>query len=409
MSLAEDAVLERLNSVLEPGRTLTLAEKGSSAEGDDIDEIHAHENFRIFATMNPGGDFGKRELSPALRSRFTEIWVPQISAREDFELVLNLVLGPSLSKTLADPMLTYVDWYNAEICGEKNSFFLDFTLSLRDVLGWARFIVECTAKVQSTARDSLSKTYQLFLHGAALMHLDGLGLGTGLDSQEAQIAKSRAFEFLSSLVPENNLAEASVGFTSTPDPTSSYVSTTSDFGVLPFTIKTGTHPIPPKLDFSMTAPTTNLNLSRVVRAMQLSKPVLLEGSPGVGKTSLIQALAAASGHKLVRINLSEQTDIGDLMGSDLPVPSDSPSSSSEPKFSWCDGIFLKALKGGDWVLLDELNLASQTVLEGLNSTLDHRAQVYIPELSKTFDCPPTFRGKEERGAKRHAMAASVAS
>ena len=31
MSLAEDAVLERLNSVLEPSRTLTLAEKG----GDD--------------------------------------------------------------------------------------------------------------------------------------------------------------------------------------------------------------------------------------------------------------------------------------------------------------------------------------------------------------------------------------
>lgn len=25
--------------------------------------------------MNPGGDFGKRELSPALRSRFTEVSV----------------------------------------------------------------------------------------------------------------------------------------------------------------------------------------------------------------------------------------------------------------------------------------------------------------------------------------------
>ena len=34
---------------------------------------------------------------------------------------------------------------------------------------------------------------------------------------------------------------------------------------------------------------------------------MLEGSPGVGKTSLVQALANATGHPLTRINLSEQT------------------------------------------------------------------------------------------------------
>lgn len=34
--------------------------------------------------------------------------------------------------------------------------------------------------------------------------------------------------------------------------------------------------------------------------------VLLEGSPGVGKTSLVAALGRYSGHTVVRINLSEQ-------------------------------------------------------------------------------------------------------
>jgi len=51
---------------------------------------------------------------------------------------------------------------------------------------------------------------------------------------------------------------------------------------------------------------------------------------------------------------------------------------------------VSALQAGDWVILDELNLASQTVLEGLNACLDHRAEVYIPELQRSFACPPSF-------------------
>ena len=51
----------------------------------------------------------------------------------------------------------------------------------------------------------------------------------------------------------------------------------------------------------------------------------------------------------------------------------------------------QAIKGGHWVLLDELNLANQGVLEGLNAILDHRQEVFIPELSMTIRCPPSFR------------------
>ena len=43
------------------------------------------------------------------------------------------------------------------------------------------------------------------------------------------------------------------------------------------------------------------------------------------------------------------------------------------------------------MLLDELNLAPQAVLEGLNACLDHRSTVYIPEIDRSFPCPPSFR------------------
>ena len=42
----------------------------------------------------------------------------------------------------------------------------------------------------------------------------------------------------------------------------------------------------------------------------------------------------------------------DLLGADLPVEGGLPG-----EFAWADGPLLAALKAGDWVLLDELNLA----------------------------------------------------
>lgn len=60
-------------------------------------------------------------------------------------------------------------------------------------------------------------------------------------------------------------------------------------------------------DYALSAGTTAMNAQRLLRATNLNKPILLEGSPGVGKTSLVGALARASGNTLVRINLSEQT------------------------------------------------------------------------------------------------------
>lgn len=71
ISLADDSVLERLNSILEPDRTLFLIEETSSSE---FREIVAHNEFQFVATMNPGGDYGKKELSPALRNRMVEVW-----------------------------------------------------------------------------------------------------------------------------------------------------------------------------------------------------------------------------------------------------------------------------------------------------------------------------------------------
>ena len=37
--------------------------------------------------MNPGGDYGKKELSPALRNRFTEIWVSSVTEIDELRYI----------------------------------------------------------------------------------------------------------------------------------------------------------------------------------------------------------------------------------------------------------------------------------------------------------------------------------
>ncbi|RHY33814.1 hypothetical protein DYB32_001374 [Aphanomyces invadans] len=354
INLADDAVLERLNSVLEPARGLVLAEKG-----DDAEHITADPKWRILATMNPGGDFGKRELSPALRNRFTEIWVPSLSSVSDLAIVVKDRL-PASCAYLAPSVMQFVQGFNSQFSSQG------WKVTLRDLLSWLNFMQV------STLPPAMA-----FVQGAGLSILDGLGLGSTQSLHAATTARTAAYGLLLAALPPP-----------VPDvlPSMTWESNDTVCGVSPFFIPRGPQaPVP--LPFSLAAPTTMTNLQRVLRALQVPRPILLEGSPGVGKTSLIHALAQLSGQTLVRINLSEQTDVADLFGSDLP--STDPDATSP--FTWCDGVFLRALKAGQWVLLDELNLASQSVLEGLNACLDHRGTVYIPEIDKSFHCPSTFR------------------
>ncbi|XAR49907.1 hypothetical protein NMG60_11004090 [Bertholletia excelsa] len=376
ISLADDSVLERLNSVLEPERKLALAEKG----GSDLEIITAHPNFFLLATMNPGGDYGKKELSPALRNRFTEIWVPSVNDINELSIIaLQRISNPELS-CIVDPLLNFWKWFNHLETGR--------ILTVRDLLSWIAFIDVTDGNLQPE---------EAFLHGAFLVLLDGLSLGTGISRSDAAVLRDRCLSFLLDQLKVVNPAAVNSSFSTMQNYgwgdvgnsggilSNDSIRCDTHFGIHPFYIAKGDDHIQAE-QFEFMAPTTCRNTLRVLRAMQLPKPVLLEGSPGVGKTSLIVSLGKFSGHSVVRINLSEQTDMMDLLGSDLPVETD-----DGVRFSWCDGILLQALKSGSWVLLDELNLAPQSVLEGLNAILDHRAEVFIPELGVTFKCPSTFR------------------
>jgi midasin len=359
ISLADDSVLERLNSVLETQRTILLAEKGTN---DSF--IEAANGFQFFATMNPGGDYGKRELSPALRNRFTEIWVPSLSDLEDVFQIVESKLRDGY-KPFSTTIVRFAEWFGQNYRSSSSK-----SISVRDVLAWVNFMNECPSP----------DPYFAVLHGAAMVYIDTLGANPAallaIKPDTILEEREKCLQQLSVLLNWDVRSIYSRSIEVKQDEQSFYV---GDFSISIEGIKEYDS------DFAFNAPTTKLNAMRVIRALQVRKPILIEGSPGVGKTTLIVALSRACNKRLTRINLSEQTDLMDLFGSDIPVEG-----AEAGHFTWRDAPFLQAMQRGDWVLLDEMNLASQSVLEGLNACLDHRGEVYISELDQTFKRHPNF-------------------
>lgn len=77
--------------------------------------------------MNPGGDFGKKELSPALRNRFTEIWCEPCEKRDDLVAIVekNINTGISMGKQedgssgIGSKIMDFIEWFGKTEIGKR--------------------------------------------------------------------------------------------------------------------------------------------------------------------------------------------------------------------------------------------------------------------------------------------------
>jgi midasin (ATPase involved in ribosome maturation) len=184
-----------LNSVFEDGRALILSEKSSS----EAIKIVATGDFNIVATMNPSGDFGKKELSPALRNRMTEIWVESYFLQDTFmdlyshkepkihtsisnnidlwlissKMAENQLKGLQTSEiekisTVLFNMIGFVNFTLAR----KYTVLQRKALSIRDVINAVDFV-----KVSHGLFDKETANAQAVYHAVELVIMDGLCLG----------------------------------------------------------------------------------------------------------------------------------------------------------------------------------------------------------------------------------------
>ena len=368
ISLASDNVLERFNSLLEAERKMFVQE---SEDGYD-NEIVAHEKFFLIATMNPSGDHGKRELSPALRNRFTEIWVTSILDYKNFKNdkskkeVLNFLKDVLSKKNILKDI--------------EFDFFLGYVFSLFEFFNFESL---------DLFRPINLRDLETF---CTIFDQNNQGLGIGA----IKIASEMLFESSLGLIDDEsfkNICKLKISeykkkypkifTTKNTEYTLTIDASTKILKINNIYFKIQNQNL--KKDYILDETTIKKNLYKIAIGLKSKKPILLEGPPGVGKTSLLQVLAKLLNKKIYKINIFAQTDMLDLLGADAPDP-EKPGS-----FRWCDGILLRALKEGAWIIFDELNLANQTVLEGLNGVLDFRGEVFVPELGRIVKKKEGFR------------------
>jgi midasin len=114
-------------------------------------------------------------------------------------------------------------------------------------------------------------------------------------------------------------------------------------------------------------------LKRIALGVSLKTPILIQGPSGCGKTALVQEAARLlrsafnqDGDKsVVKIHLGDQTDSKILLGTyvSTPVPG---------TFRYQQGILTTAVVNGDWILIEDIDLAPDELVSVLLPLVESR-------------------------------------
>ena len=120
-------------------------------------------------------------------------------------------------------------------------------------------------------------------------------------------------------------------------------------------------------------------LSHIAESIYLREPCLLEGETGTSKTSAILFLAQLLNQPIIRMNLSGQTDVGELIGRFVP---NTETDDNQGPWRWQNGAVIEAIEQGYWLILDEINLAEPQILERINPLLEKSPSITLNEYDQ---------------------------
>ena len=362
VNLASQETLEAISTILEgPSASLVLTERG------DVEPVKRHPGFRLFACMNPATDVGKKDLPPSLRTRFTEIYVPPPD--DDREALITIVAQYLGDAAAGDKgvILDVVEMYST----------LKRLSTTKEIVDGSNVAPHYSMRTLARALSFAVETAPLFGLRRGLWEGCLMAFTMSLDTTSIKHAQEVCERHL--LMPLKNVRAVLSQIPCLPanvDP-DDYVR----FG--PFWLRHGS--IPPSVDSRyVITPSVQFKLSDLARVILTHRyPVLIQGPTSAGKTSAVEFLAGHTGHRFVRINNHEHTDIQEYLGTYVTDP-------QSGNLVFQEGLLVTAVRQGHWIVLDELNLAPTDVLEALNRLLDDNRELVIPETQEVIKPHPNF-------------------
>ena len=363
INLATPEVLHMLSDLVESSTgSVLISERG------DLHTISRHENSRLFACMNPSTDVNKRDLPPILRSNFVEIYVGELDqCPQDLHAVIHSFLSNVVTNGFVDKFVKEV----------AETYYALKEASL------AHRLVDGDRKRQHYSLRTLTRTLKFATKITS--HFGSLKkcLLEGFLLSFVSILSSESKEFALSIIQSTLLPDMTADNVKSLLQSQPHKPPINFLLVEGFLVERGNESVVDDSTFILT-PYVRKTLASVGRAlMAKNHPILLQGPTSAGKTSLVEYLAKKSGHKFVRINNHEQTDLQEYIGRYH--------SSADGKLVFKEGLLVEALKQGYWIVLDELNLASSDILEALNRLLDDNRELFVVETGELVKPHPYFQ------------------
>ena len=374
INLASSETLQRLCGLLDDSHgSIVITERG------DSEAVVRHPNFRLFAAMNPATDAGKKDLPLSMRTRFTELYVDELVDPVELRMIaanyLSDVVSAKGSSSLehSDLVMSSVEVYLkcrdlaeqilVDGGGQKPRYTLR-TLC-RALVAAKNLIIDQHFSPQRAVLEGFELAFEGPLDEASRTSLQTLlrtSLGRGLSKKELQHPARRPGDECNYVLLKPFWVQLG------PRDNEDWSDKCAETGITKYVL----------------TPSVSANLRCLSRAIA-SGPwnILLEGPTSSGKTTMVEFLAARCGHRCVRINNHEHTDIQEYTGCYT--------SDSNGTLSFQDGVLVESLRQGHWLILDELNLAPSEVLEALNRLLDDNRELYIPETNEVVKPHPNFR------------------